>query len=176
MTRSIYTAALVVAAVLMSASTAFAVLPPEAYAEARDSAQYHVRVQVTNVSVPSKTPGDCTVTGSVDSILRKADDDLAEGAELTLEVSCRHPGDEVPDGGTLWTKIGALKAAAVIEAYINKSGDGYRIARDQVSIVESNGSAGGDDGSSANVALYAGIGVGAVVAALVVFFLVRRKS
>jgi hypothetical protein len=169
------TALLVIAACLLSASSAFAVLPPEAYEEARTSAQYHALIRVTSVVVPAKTPGECAVSGTVDELLRKANDDLAAGATLTLDVACRHTSDEIPDGGTLWTNIGALKRATVIEAFLNRDGDSYRIPRDQVSIKES-GAAPDEGDSSRNIALYAGIGVGAVVAALVVFFLLRRRK
>ena len=174
-TPQVPTALLFAMLTLMFASTASAVLPPQVYEEARDSAQYHALIRVTTVMVPSRTPGECTIRGTVTELLRKTNDALKVGETLALDIACRHPNDEIPDGGTLWTKIGALKRATVIEAYLNREGDGYRIPRDQVSVTES-GDAPDEGGSSRNVTVYVGIAVGAVVAALVVFLLVRRRK
>lgn len=97
---------------------ALAVLPPDLYQQARAEADHHVQIAVTKVSVPWKTPGDCTVFGTVVTVFRSAGGVLAEGTPVRFDVSCSRQGDDIPVGGTLWQNAWHLERAKFFEAYL----------------------------------------------------------
>lgn len=108
----------VIAMGLLIGFSAHAVLPPELYRDARREADHHVQVAVSDVAVPSKTPGSCTVTGTVVTIFRSAGAVLAVGTKLRFDVACARTDDDVPVGGTLWQNVWHLERARFIEAYL----------------------------------------------------------
>src|SRR5262245_11452169 len=55
---------------LFLATSASAMMPPWVYQQARDKAMFHVQVKVVNVTGPTQTPGECSVTGEVVRIFR----------------------------------------------------------------------------------------------------------
>jgi len=83
----------------------FAMMAPNVYQQARDTAMYHVQVKVRNVT------GNCDVTGEVVRIFRDPTGTLTKGAPLTFTVSCHKPGNPVTVGGALWTDYDSLMKA-----------------------------------------------------------------
>lgn len=126
-----------VAGISLLAAAAWAVLPPEAYEEARRNATWHVQVAIDKVDVPAKTPGTCEVHGKVVRIFRDKTGKLKKGATWTLGVSCRKPGDDIPDGPVKWKSVAAVKGAKVIEAFANPTKNEVpRIARWQSQLLK----------------------------------------
>lgn len=124
---------------LIAASAAFsvalttaasAVMPPEAYLDARAGSPNHVQIRITGVSPPVGGMGDCQVHGVVVQVFRGT---LLKGEPIVFDVSCYRYG-EVPAGGTLWTDYDALQGARYLEAFMS-SGPNPAIQRDQVEII-----------------------------------------
>ncbi len=108
---------------LVLAAPAGAVLPPEVYRAARIQANHHVQITVTDRDIPWITPGLCRIHGTVKTVFRTTADAtgtplLTPGTPLTLTVDCLRRGDKPLPGGTLWSLVGAIKGAEVVEAYL----------------------------------------------------------
>lgn len=112
----------VLAALIGFAASAWAVLPPSVYLQARQKAEHHVQIAVTNVDVPWKTPGLCQIEGLVATVFRSKGEILEKGREVAFKVDCLKPGDEPMVGGTLWGNASDLKSARFIEAYLSGAG------------------------------------------------------
>jgi hypothetical protein len=117
-------------------SGAGAIMPPQVYQEARDTAMFHVQVKITGVKEPERTPGECTVTGEVVRIFRDKPGTLRQGARLDFTVSCTKPGDPVAIGGTIWTDYERLLKAKYLEVFLNRTDQGYEVALWQSQIIE----------------------------------------
>jgi len=107
---------------LAFSTAAWAVMPPSTYLAARQSADHHVQIAVTDVDTPWRTPGVCEIEGVVSKVFRSNEDRLKPSKEVEFEVDCLKPGDEPGVGGTLWGGVSELKNARFIEVYLN--GDG----------------------------------------------------
>lgn len=117
-------------------SGAWAVMPPQVYQEARDTAMFHVQVKIVNVTGPATTPGACTVSGKVVRLFRNKPGTLKQGDTLNFTVSCTRPGDPVVVGGTLWTDFHSLMQAKYLEVFLNRTKRGYEVALWQSYIIE----------------------------------------
>jgi len=104
------------------AASAWAVLPPSVYLEARQKADHHVQVAITDVDVPRITPGRCKIEGVAATVFRSKNEILKKGREVSFTVDCLRPGDEPMAGGTLWGSASDLKSARFIEAYLSGAG------------------------------------------------------
>lgn len=108
------------AALGLGAGAAFAVLPPEVYAQARVDAPHHVQIRIARVvALPwYQDHGACEVRGEVVRVFKG---DLEDGDELRLKVDCAKPRARLPAGPQLWTSWRALEEARVIEAYLDQN-------------------------------------------------------
>ena len=112
------------AAALVLATAALAVMPPEAYRQARQSAGHHVQIRVTDISAPFWTPGQCDVEGTVVRIFKSAKDLLSLDSPVAFSVDCLRPGDEPGVGPVLWKSVKGLRAARFMEVYLNGADPG----------------------------------------------------
>jgi hypothetical protein len=112
-----------------------AMMPPWVYQEARDTAMFHVQVNIAGVKEPERTPGDCTVTGEVVRIFRDKPGTLRQGERLDFTVSCTKPGDPVVIGGAIWTDYERLWKAKYLEVFLNRADQGYEVALWQSRII-----------------------------------------
>lgn len=117
------------------ATGAEALMAPQYYQKARADAPYHVQIAVTHVGLPSATPGNCTVEGTVVQIFKNATGKLKADASIDFPVACMRPGDKVLLGGTMWTDADALSKARYVEAYLVDAGDGFDVALWQSRII-----------------------------------------
>jgi hypothetical protein len=49
------------------------------------------------------------------------------GTTAVFGVDCCRPGDDIPVGGAIWLHLEGLEAAKVLEAYLDRDGDRYRV-------------------------------------------------
>lgn len=118
-------------------SLALAVLPPDAYREARRTAAHHLQVRVDSVSLPARTPGQCRVEGTVVQIFRDRPAALKPDQRVSFGIACSRPGDEVPDGPVLWTRVTTVQNAKYFEIFANPAPDStLRVARSQSSALQ----------------------------------------
>jgi hypothetical protein len=118
------------------AAKASALMPPWVYQQARDTAMFHIQVKVVHVTGPTRTPGECSVTGEVVQIFRSTPGTLQQGATLNFTVSCSKHGEPVIIGGTMWTDYDSLMQAKYLEVFLNSAEHGYEVALWQSSIIE----------------------------------------
>ena len=85
---------------------------------------------MTHVRPPEEGMGNCAVTGEVVSVFRG---DLGAGDVIKFDVSCYAYG-ELPDGGTLWTDVDALRNARFLEAFMS-AGPNPHVILDQIEII-----------------------------------------
>ena len=130
---------LIVSAVLCLAGLpgpASAVMPPEAYLEARAAADHHVQVAIDRVRTPEVTPGQCHIKARVVTVFRSRGQDLAVGTPVTFAVDCLTEADVPPAGGTLWGRVEALRAARYMEVYLDGGLGALDVARWQYAIID----------------------------------------
>lgn len=127
--------ALTAATLLLLASAAEAVMPPEVYQKARADAPFHVQVAISDVALPEATPSSCIVSGEVVRIFRGAAGAIAVGDKIEFPISCSRKGDRVPIGGVLWTNADALADARFVEAYLIGSKPSFDVALYQSQII-----------------------------------------
>ena len=100
---------------------------PETYLEARRSAQHHVQVEITAISLPSELPGSATIRARVGTVFRStaglsADDSLEFGVSVTRSM------DDVPTGAVCWTLAEVLAEGRWLEAFLNGSPPNCEVA------------------------------------------------
>lgn len=117
-------------------ASAFAMMPPGVYEEARETAMFHVQVKILNMTGPARTPGPCVVTGEVVRIFRDKPGTLKPGVTIEFAVDCSKPGDPVVIGGTLWTDYDRLRQAKYLEVFLNSTERGYEVALWQSRMIE----------------------------------------
>lgn len=122
--------------VTLAAFGARAALPRKVYDDARKTAALHLQVKVINVARPKEALGQCTVEGEVATIFR---DELAKtrkNSPIGFSISCKSGGGFPPPGGAIWTDAEALAKAKYLEVYLNREGDGYKVAYWQSKIID----------------------------------------
>ncbi len=112
-------------ALLLLTGVAHAMMAPEVYRKARQSAAYHVQLAITKVDAPRQGPGGCLVEGQVLKIFKNAGDKLAPDQIIEFPVACYRRGESVPIGGTVWLDTDQLEKADYIEVYLNEDGEGF---------------------------------------------------
>jgi hypothetical protein len=127
---------LIWSSILVLSVNVAAMMPPQVYQEARDTAMFHVQVKITRITGPDCTPGECSVTGEVVRIFRNKPGVLQQGATLNFGVSCTKPGNPVIIGGTIWTDYDKLVKAQYLEVFLNRTDHGYEVALWQSQIIE----------------------------------------
>lgn len=115
------------AAIVLTAASAFALMPPKVYSEARAAAPYHVQIAITKVDAPRVGPGTCAVEGQVLKIFKNATGRLADDMIVGFNVSCHRGGEVVPIGGTMWLDTDALEKADYMEVYLADTADGFAV-------------------------------------------------
>jgi hypothetical protein len=126
--------AIALAALLMlCAGSCFAALPPQYYELARAAAPDVVVVEVRSVRTPLfwQSSGDCELRGRVDGVERGAR--YHEGDAITLRVPCKKPNAPIPDSGTVWQDMDALKHAARARVFLDQQGG---LALDQIDLLD----------------------------------------
>ncbi len=99
-------------------------LPPEAYLEARRTAESHVQVEILAVDFqPEHRRARLTTR-----VCQSWRGPRRKGEMFDFYVPCAFPGQEVAIGGTLWFSSDALRAGIVMEGFFN----GNTAARDQI--------------------------------------------
>lgn len=101
---------------------AFAVMPPQVYADARRDAEHHIQMRIDDVKGLGwfQDHGACEVRGEVVRVFRG---DLEVGAPLTLAVDCAKPKARLAPGPQLWTPWRALREAGYLEAFLTEEGE-----------------------------------------------------
>lgn len=111
--------ALAAALTAMSAAPAFAALPPQAYANARDNAPNVIVIDVASVEFTSAT--SCTVRGSVNAVERG--DQYEAGGAVEIIVPCRgHVQAPIMVGAVVWQNSATLQASTRGRAYLDTNG------------------------------------------------------
>jgi len=109
-------------------------LPHYRYEAARHDARFHVQLRIEGVGEVDRTPSFVEVRGVVVKVFRGADA-LAEGDRMAVPVPVTRPGDELPCGGVIWKPLDALRASAVIEAFLNGSPPACELALSQCALL-----------------------------------------
>ncbi|MDZ4690717.1 hypothetical protein [Terricaulis sp.] len=113
------TFALAAIAAALTASPAFALLPPQAYANARANAANVIIINVEAVEFTSAM--SCTVRGTVGAVERGAK--YEGGAAVELTVPCRgHVMSPVMTGAVIFQNSQALQASTRGRAYLDDAG------------------------------------------------------
>lgn len=103
----------------LTASPAFAALPPQAYANARANAPNVIVIDVASVELTSAT--SCTVRGSVNTVERG--EKYEAGGEVEIVVPCRgHVQAPVMVGAVVWQNSATLQASTRGRAYLDDAG------------------------------------------------------
>jgi len=123
-----FAAASLLAAGLVFASPASAVLPPQAYLQARASASVHLQVQVSRVRTSPKD-NTCRMEGRTLSVWRGP---VKTGDAVRFTLPCRFASTPVMPGPTLWFDPSGLKPGQVLEGFFDSVEGGLSPARDQV--------------------------------------------
>jgi hypothetical protein len=115
------TIAVAMGAMLISTG-AMALLAPEYYQKARETAPDVVVVKVAQVGVPPEAAGfgNCPVAGTVAKVERGTR--YSAGAAITIDVPCRKPGAQPMPGPALWTDFDALRTAPYGRAFLEANG------------------------------------------------------
>lgn len=110
-----------VAGALACAVAASAVLPPQAYIDARHAAVHHLQARIDGVEGPGSgvDHGACLVDVEVLAVFRGGHQ---PGDRLTLAIDCAKPGANLPAGPVLWTSLQAIQQAGYVEAYLDADG------------------------------------------------------
>lgn len=125
-------AALALAAGLAAtASPSAAVLPRQAYLEARREAALHLQLRVLRVSL--RPAGEaCPLEGRV---LRVYRGEARPESRITVDAPCRFPGVAPMPGPVLWFQPGDLRQGQVLEGFFGGPADRSVIARSQLFVV-----------------------------------------
>lgn len=123
---------LLLAALALMASPAFAVLAPEYYEAARREAAAVIVVEVEGVRGLGIGPGfgDCEVRGRVAAVERGGSH--TEGQSIVIDVPCSRPGARVPAGPVIWQNHDDLRASRWGRAFLTADG---RLALHQYDIL-----------------------------------------
>ena len=106
-------------AAALAASPASALLPPQAYANARANAPNVIVIDVASVEFASAT--SCIVRGSVGAVERG--DKYEAGGSVELTVPCRgHVATPVMTGAVIFQNSQTLQASARGRAYLDDAG------------------------------------------------------
>ena len=124
-------AAFLAVLVLAGAGPARAVLPPQAYLEARREAALHVQMRVARVT-PRPADEACRVEGRIVMVFRGQ---AHPGARIVIDAPCRFPGSVPMPGPVLWFQPGDLRKGQVLEGFLEGSADRPAIARSQLFVV-----------------------------------------
>lgn len=123
---------------LLLAGGAHAVMAPQYYEEARDSAAYHLEVEITAMrQVSGEAIGTCRVEAVVVSVLRDGSATLQAGDPVAFNVDCLRAGadpSEIPSC-VLLQRAERLVDGALLDVYLNKAGEGYSVPLGQVGII-----------------------------------------
>jgi len=113
------TFALAALAAALTASPAVALLPPQAYADARANAPNVIVIDVAAVEFTSAM--SCTVRGSVSTVERG--EKYEAGGEVELVVPCRgHVMTPVMTGAVIFQNSETLQASTRGRAYLDENG------------------------------------------------------
>lgn len=91
-----------------------------------------MQVTIEAVALPHKTPGAAKVRGTVARVFRGM---VPIGTSLVVDVDVLGPDDSPAPGGTGWRRVADLQSAAVLEAFLNRQGEGFAIALWQSTIL-----------------------------------------
>lgn len=126
-------------AILTTLSTV-AMLPPGAYEEAREKANYHVQVLIEKLGEPDQN-NECLINGKVAKIIRVQDGSIELDQAVSFPVSCLT--DDTPRilGPALWLSLEKLKQAKMLDVYLmdthnHPSGATHVVSGWQVEIIE----------------------------------------
>jgi hypothetical protein len=111
-------------------------LVPWAYEQARDTAQYHVQVELAGVPADVSTPGDVRVHARVLHVFRGRKG-LRPGALVMFSISVNREGDAIPCGGAIWTHYEHLLKAKYMEVFLNGEPPECTVALWQSAIIDS---------------------------------------
>jgi hypothetical protein len=118
---------------LVGAWPASAVLPPQAYLQARREAALHLQVKVQKVRLRPSAEA-CLIEGRV---LRAFRGDARPGARIIFDAPCRFPGAVPMPGPVLWFQPDDLKKGQVLEGFFDGTPTTPAIARSQLFVVAS---------------------------------------
>lgn len=97
-----------------------ALMAPEYYERARNSAQDVIVVKVTGVTEPAEPFGYCQVKGNVVKVERGTK--YAAGGAVEISVPCRKPGASTPMGPVIYIGVNDLKTYPFGRAYLMPDG------------------------------------------------------
>lgn len=115
-----------------------AMMPPEVYQEARDSATYHLTVEIVAVTPSEDAFGDCQVEAKVVDVARDLTESLGVGDPVSFSVNCLRADadpDEIPMC-VMFLRTENLVVGARLDAYLNGGPDAFNVAEGQVSFVD----------------------------------------
>lgn len=124
-------AALGLAGVLSAAGPAAAVLPPQAYLDARREAPLHLQMSVQKVK-PRPADQACRVEGRVLRVFRG---EARPGERIMVDAPCRFPDAAPMPGPVLWFQPGDIRKGQVLEGFFEGPAGRPAIARSQLFVV-----------------------------------------
>ncbi len=90
---------------------------PNAYLEARRSAQHHLQAQIEAVQLPPVFPGEATIEARVGPVF--TGDKSLTGSTVKFDISTLLQSDSMPTGGVNWVFAEGLVQGAWLEVFLN---------------------------------------------------------
>lgn len=119
-------------AALAAMVTTTALAGADAYEVMRRRAPYHVQLSVKEVGAPSlAVAGRCLVRGEVARVFRGKGEAVAEGRPVILSLACRLNNTPVPMDGDVWWQVESLRAAKVVEVFLDEGAEGIHLPADR---------------------------------------------
>ena len=124
--------------ILAATLEAIAMMSPEEYRAARESATYWLQLRIDAVKAPHTLPGPCIVRGEITRIFRGP---IPAAKTIDLEVECKRRGERSPPGDEFRMDVEELHAGRYVEAFANLREGRYVVAARQVEFVAKPGAA-----------------------------------
>jgi hypothetical protein len=101
-------------------------MPFYEHARAALAAELHVQIEIERVVLPGVTPGAAKVHGRIARVFRG--DPALRASPIHIQVDCFREGDSDLPVGVTWTPVEELLRAGAVEAYLDRSAEGYEVA------------------------------------------------
>ena len=103
---------------------------------ARLTANYHLQIEVSSVTVPDVLPGECWITGTIVRLFRSRSGTLETGDKIDVPVFCTTAQDDVLEEEI--TAVSELQNARFVEMYLNPLPEaGFELAHQQFMVIKS---------------------------------------
>ena len=108
-----------------------------AYLYGRQSAEFHVQVEVVSLEHTDYFPAQVQLEGRLVRIFRDRKNRLAIGDIIIFPVDVTEEGAYIPTGATLWTYYKNIKSARYLEVFLDGEPPQLEIATWQSAVIPS---------------------------------------